>query len=883
MRSWTDRPQTHRAVAAAALALALLAGCAAPARPATVPSSAILEVANRTPRPQDIYVDGQRIGRVAPGARARFRALPARDVSLRAQPPEGGVTAETQARLAADTAAVWEVTAGDAPLAAPAGLGSLALTNALARDIEVSIDGVRVATLFVDERRLVPDVAAGPHAVEAVALVDGRRVRRTLDILPDTVTPWTIAAPMGTLRVYNEWNEPAVVAVGGLAGGTVAPGELLVVPDRFIGMLSVEARGATTGAVARAELEIKPGEVTAWHLSQSGGAVLVVNRAGEALAVAVDGEGRGLVAPLEELRVEGLAPGAHVVEVGGADSGVRLSREVRLGSGEQAVWAVDPRFGAVRIVNTSPEAQALYLDGAPVRDLAPGETATLDAVKRGPHRLAAVGRASRQRQDFEVHARPEATETWWLAGATGALVVDNRRDEALRVYVDAQPRGVVEAGQVYTLEDVAAGERLLEAVGQTSGTVFRERLVVEAAAAAIWTVRDPRALVVVENESGEVLRTGGRLAAQAPQVEEGERATFRLPPGPRRIALVGAESGFVYALETTLVEGESVAWSVTRAKGAVVIWNRSGEPLRLALDGEPLGTLEADKDVTLTDVRAGRHTVTADGQLSGAALRWPFVLAPDARTRWEVGPQLATVRVDNRTTEALEVSVDDEVWGRVEPGGLLNLSRMKPGPRALTARSLESGIRYGTELDVAVSRIAVWQVLPAEGTLVVTSDRPGPMELRVDGAPVGTTQGPGDPVTARAPAGTRVIHARALDERTHDFRTGVKVAPDRTTEVHVAREHARLDVVNDTPWTLRVWVGDRLRGESPPGTTLRIADLPPREPVDVRVTSEDAARAWRRTLTLQPREDTTAGPDATWRLLPPPVTRPASPEPTEAR
>ena len=72
---------------------------------------------------------------------------------------------------------------------------------------------------------------------------------------------------------------------------------------RLVGQLSAEARGTTTGAVARADLEVRPGEVTAWHLSESGGSVRVVNRADEPLAVEVDGQGRGLVAPLEEVRV----------------------------------------------------------------------------------------------------------------------------------------------------------------------------------------------------------------------------------------------------------------------------------------------------------------------------------------------------------------------------------------------------------------------------------------------------------------------------------------------------------------------------------------------------------------------------------------------------
>jgi hypothetical protein len=850
-------------------------GCAPAARPATVPNTAVLEVANRTQRPQDIYLDGQRLGRVAPGERARFRALPARTTRLRAQPPEGGVTAQAEAALARDTATEWVIVGEGVLLPEPPRLGSIALTNALARDVDVFLDDVRVATLFAGEHRVLPDVAAGAHALEAVSPAEGRRVRRTLDVLPDTITPWTIAAPMGAVRVYNEWNEPAEVMLGGYAAGTVAAGELLVVPDRFVGQLSAEARGTQTRAVARAELDVRPGEITAWHLAESGGAVRVVNKAGEPLAVEVDGQGRGLVAPLDELLVEGLSPGRHVVTVGGAHTGIRLAREVRLGSGERAEWAVDPRFGAVRVVNTSPEPQIVYLDGERRADLPPGGTLALERVRTGPHRLSAVGATSRLRQDHEIHARAEEGVTWWLAGATGTVVVDNRRDEALRVFVDAQPHGLVEAGQIVSLEEVAAGERLLEAVGQESGRVFRERLVVGAPAVTVWTVRDPSALLVVENGSGEVLRTGGRLAAQTSHLEKGGRFTFRLPPGPRRVALVGADTGFVYALETTLVDGETAPWSVTAPKGAVVVWNRSGEPLRLALDGEPLGVLAPDRDLSLADVRAGRHVVQAEGRVSGAALRWPFVLQPEGRARWEVGPQLATVRVDNRTDEPLEVSVDGTVWGRVEPGAVLSLARVTPGPHAFAARAVKTGVRYGTALDVDVAKVAVWQVLPAEGTVLVTSARPAPMEVRLDGQPIGTTTGPGDPVTTHTPTGTRIVHGRALDERTSDWLTAVSVAADRTTEVHIPPERARVEIVNDTPWTVRVWLGDRLVGEPPAGTTLRLVDVAPRVPVEVRVITADGARVWRRSLSVVPREDAPPGtPDLTWRLLPPPVTRP---------
>lgn len=879
-----SRSISGRIVALVALLSALgagLVGCAEAPRDATVPNTAVLEVANRTSRPQDVFLDGQRLGRVAPGARVRFHALPAADVRLLAQPPDGGVTDDVRAALIAGVPFVWSIQGDGEVLPEPPGLGAIALTNGIGRDVEVYLDDRRVASLFADGRRVLSEVPAGPHTLEAVSPSDGRRVRRTLDVIPDAVTPWTVVAPMGTLKVFNEWNEAAVILVSGLDCGTIQPGDTLVIPNRFAGPLSVEAQGARTRAVAREALDVRAGEVTEWHLAESGGAVSVINRANETLAVEIDGVGKGLVAPLDELHVDDLPPGKHVITVGGADTGVRLSREVRLGTGERAVWAVDPRFGAVRVVNTSPEVQLVYLDGAPRYELPSGDSVTLDDVPIGPHTLAAVGTTSRTRQDHPVHARAEASATWWLRGSVGTVVVDNRREEALRVYIDARYRGVVEPGQVMTLDEVAAGARLAEAVGQDSARVFRERIDVPPGDPAVWTVRDPSARLAIENLSGEVLRAGGTLAAQASHVAPGTRFTFRLPPGARRVALVGADTGFVYALETTLVDGESAAWSVTPPKGAVVVYNRSGEPLRLSLDGEPIGTLAPNDDIVLDAVRAGRHTVQGQGALSGAALRWPFVLAADARARWEVGPQFAQVRVDNRTDEALSIAVDGQVWGRAEPGGLLQLARLAPGVRAFEARGERTGIRYGSEMHVQVARVAVWQVLPAEGTLVVTTSRPDPMEVSIDGTPIGTTTGPGDPVTGRAAAGGRLVEARALTPGGTDFRAPQRVGPDRTSEVHIPPETVRLDVVNDTPWTVRVFAAEKLSGEVPAGATLRIPGVPPRVAVDLRAVTEDGAHLWRRTVTVPSRESD-GGPDEVWRLLPPPVQRPTPAGPPAA-
>ncbi len=845
----------------------LSAGCRPPER-ARVGATAMLEVINPTDKAHEIFMAGQRIGRVAPKARVRFRSLPGRVVTLSATPIGGDASVTTQASLHPGEIEFWIIADAEQVESLPPGFGSIAVANDLGRDVELRLDERRVGSLFAGESRMVDDIPAGSYLASAVVTTTRERLLRTLDVLEGTVTSWRLDAPMGIVALHNSWDEAVSVTLAGLDVGRVAAGDSVDYPKQFAGRTMIEVTGEMSRSVVREVLTVLPDEVTVFTLADGDGSVRVTNLTEESLAVAIDGRVREILPAQESQTFSGMPPGVLRVEVVGSETGMRLSRTLRLTGGEQAHWQVDPRYGTMRIYNASPERQLIYVDGHRSETVAPGERVHLRRVAVGEHIVSVVGEQSLVRRDHSLSVTPAASPQLIIRGSTGGVVLHNQRDEPLRLYLDSAPVGEVAAGHSLQVESIPTGRRLMEAVGLDSGHVVREQIEIDEDQMARLNVRDDRGLLAIRNRSGEALATGPLLSRQAPVIYPDEEAVFNLSAGSRGITLRGQGTGFLYRMDVTLKPDERTEWTIGPPTASFLVFNRSGEEIEVSLAGASLGRLPPGDDMLIPDLPAGRHLFTVEGLRSGALLERRVAPQPEARGSWEIRPQLARMRVQNQTAEALEIFKDGRPYGRVEAGGVIGLGNLAPGEHRFEARGLRTGARFESTQEVTARQSGLWRIQPAEGTVLVSSAHGTAERVSLNGREVGLLGGPEERVTAAAPAGMRAIQIDPRDTGP-SHREVLKVSPERTTQVHVSPTALVVQVVNETQFAVNVrWEG-RVLAEIGPGATTEIPGLPTRKPVVLRATTEEGRGSFQRTFRLMvPEHEPTDVPATRWILTP---------------
>lgn len=858
-------PRTFNLLLVCAMALTLVGACGEE-KPRSAAPTATLEVVNQTPSDQEVFFEGRRLGTVRSGTRVRYRFLPPGTADLAAQGAPLADSPRRAADLHPDVPYVWELTAGDATLPLPPPLGILAVENRLGRDVKLTLDGLPLGNVFAFEKRVFGDVPSGDHTLEAVSLVDDREVRTPVRILPAVVTTFPLSAPMGSLRVVNDWDEPVALSLGESRIATIPPRATHISEYRFAGVLVASATGLRTAGTARTQLEIRDGEVTEWRLSAAGGAIEIENASSVSLIVAVDGEARAVARAGETAKISPLSPGAHRVEVAATEGTLRLARSIHLGGGERARWLVDPRYGTFRVRNSSLEPVLLYLDGQQRRTLEPTEEYVFTQVATGRHSAAIVGLRSRTRQDTRVSVSAETQATWDIRGPAGRLSVENGSGETLRIFLDAKPQGRVAPGATVVLEPVPAGDWLVEAVGDDTGRVLRHPARIAQGETHSWIARLPEGAVLVVNRSGETLVPSPALRAQHDTVPDGSTLRFRVPVGRVRLQLRGQRTGLPYALDAVTTDGPELRWEIAPPAGSLVVHNRSREPMRIALDGAVVAEVPDGRDLTLEEIEAGDHVLQASGRGSGAVLVWRVKLAPERQAQWTLEPQFARLRVWNRTSEPLEVSVDDAPFGLVTPGEILMLGGLIPGRRAVSARGLDTGLRHGAELDVAIGRVDVWQVKPANGVVSVINPRPAAVVVALDGQVIGSAP----PLSRGKLVFDATTGEHQVDVWEGDYgrmaRTLVSVAPDRTISLEIPSAEVRLRIRNATEAPLRIFERGRLLGEVGPDAVLD-ATAPHAPRLELRAVTLDGLVEWRHLVIPSARGD------ARWTVAPPPAAR----------
>lgn len=859
----TTRPSRGPSLVAFAVVCALTApGCgAAPVVPAATPDGATLEVVNLTDQRRSVHLEEAQIGTIEPGARARFRHLPAGGVTVSAEPAWDAVGDALRAELSLRAGAVTEwVLEGGRPEPPP--LAELVVDNRWPRNLVVWADGARLGTVLSGDQRTFFTVAAGSRRLRARA-EDGEALEITAELLADEPWTWVVQAPRGVVEVVNDSGEAVAITVDGIERGRAASGEVLRIEECPSGDHVLVARALGSGSTRRTILTVDPGRPERWELSAGRAEVLVHNGSDEPVDVRVVG-GAGAAQRIEPGatgRLTDLSIGTVVAEALGVESGVPHRQRFAARPGQTLQWRIDAVRHTLRVVNATHRPLALYVGGVERAVVASVGEEVLAFQGRPPWQVTAVSRDAGLVFRRAVEAEEPRTSTWQITTERGALHVTNRRGEAVELFMDARAIGRVGVGEETTFTGVGGGERLIEAVGLRTGAVIRERRSFAGEGVERWQIEDPRATLVVTNLTGQRLLVDGALAQQKMSLDEGERTLFSVRPGRQVVRLQGVASGLVWQRGLELAAGAVVEWRVAPGRGVVEVRNDLSESLAITMDDAPRGRVEPGQRLLLDGVSAGRHALRAEGQDTGRVVTGQRVVEAEGHTVWRVAPRPAYLVVVNESDEALAVRLDGRPYGRVEARSRQGIGQLAPGERRVEAAGLRSGWLHEASILLRDGGSDTLTVPAPRAVLVVDNRSPEAVRARVDDEVIGEVPAGATAARLSAPAGRRRVTLEGV-ETGHARTWRAELVAAHALHLVVPAASARLVVANRSGAPVVVYVGDRRLAELDADGDVIVDDL---APGPWRLEARDSEGR----TTHRERRRVLAGETASWELVAP--------------
>jgi hypothetical protein len=870
-----------------AVAVFFGAGCATGRpEPKALDEGAVIEVVNRLPGPERVWIRGRAEGVVAGGARMRVRWLSPGPATIEITPLidselGGEPTLTAHVELVQGRHELIEI---PGPEPTPPALGGLRVDNQLAGPVTLSLDDRTLGTVLAGDAARYRDIPSGTHTVRAREGESGLALEESIAIAPDAEVVWNIAAPRGGVSLINDGDEPVTLSVDGRDAGRMEPGGRLDLDQLLAGSHLLRLRGVQSGRTDDRRVQVVAGERVETRVTSPRSEIEVVNRTSERIILSTttlgpddaarepDGAPRVEVelAPGQRHLLSDREPGELVLRARGEPSGLPYREAMVLPAGQRVRWEIQSVRASVRLDNGTERPLWVKVEGTDRKEmLAPGATKMIDGLPVAPIQLLVVDRDRTLVLRRTIEPGEDRTASWKITAPTGSLAVDNRGPEALVVYADARRVGRVEAARQVVLTGVPVGHRLLEAVGADSGHVSRgERDIVEGEAAA-WTVEDPLASLVVTNATDETLLTEGVLAVDEASIAPGGRALLRIPAGTQDLRVVGAESNVGRRHRVTAHPGEVLEWRVSPAVGRLLVTNALDEAMSVSVDGVDYGRVAPRGRLAIPDLRPGRRQLRAEGTSGERVLVETKSIPPDGEAHWALAPEDSRLLVFNESAEALSVTVDGRPYGRVEAHTRRGFAKVPTGDHELVLTALRAGWRDVRRLSLAEGTTTTIRVQPPGAVLVVANRSGEGQRILIDGALVAElgSEAVSEPLAIEA-GHRRVVGEGMKSGAVRVWR--VDVSASQTVHLEVPPSRARLVVVNRGASVLTVRVNGSQVGTVAPGDNLIVDDLPVGE-FDLEALGPDGQAAYRERRTLEP------GETASWLL---PALPEEVPEPT---
>ena len=855
----------------AVVCLVVFGACASTERAGEAPHGATLEVANRASVDVSIDVRGRVELTVHAGTRARVHDLLPGTAPVVARATTGGAGVferRDTVTLADGKSTTWVVlpdAAGGEPLPDPPALATLIVTNTTTEHVRVSLDGAVLGRVFAGETRRFDDLTSGPHALVALPDDDSAQARAALELVPGGETTWTVANVGGTVHIENRTSESLTVSVDGAERTHITPGATW---DGMVALGTHVLSGVSEPSQKPYEstLTVLADQPVVWIVTAGQAELVVDNRSGEAITVAVAGQSIP-VARGASVIVSDIPTGPVAIDAVGS-SGMTYAGRIDLAPGQRAHWAAERVLGSVRVVNRTGRKLWIYTKPKGGSEDEAGELGSdtpvlLRNLARAPIGLSAIDPIGKRRYTTEIDLSEVPAGTWTIMPATGSLAIENERDELVTVFANALRVGDVPPNATQVFPGIGVGDALVESLGGRTGYVQHSRTSITEDRVALVVLPDPTAFVLVENATGEPLATRGVLADQVARLAEGSVTRFRMRAGKLRLTAVGNDSGLVYQTDVNATSDAPARWVVRQTPASLMVWNRMNEALAITVDDRAVGSIGPDENLTVDGLAPGKRTVQAVGLASGTLHSEVVNLAPAGEEHMSFTMKLAAIVIENRASEVVGVTIDGEPWGEVAANATHGFANLRTGKHKVEFDYRSSHRVSETDIEAREGqRVLVVAEVPMALVVVQNGSRQAARVL-VDGQPIATVAADAPPTLVHVPAGPRLVQFERLGDHTVvSFR--LDFWADSAIHLPVPPPDARLVVVNREQHATEIRFGELVVGTVDADSSM-IFDALPDDTNTLTARSPDGTVTHSELRHFQP------GETSTWVLEPSPV------------
>jgi len=542
----------------------------------------------------------------------------------------------------------------DLALAVPT--GSVQIMNKTGEAIILHIDGRRSANIPDNTTHTESGLLRGVRDLMAVGDRTKRVHRHTIhiaDAAGQTLT-WDLTAASGTLVIKNTTDQELLLSLGDQSLGTLAAQSVREFDSLPMGANQLSAAVAGSESTWRTDILLSTNQKNQWTVSDTHGAVMVVNERTEAIEIHHHNRTLAVVPPNQAMLLDRLAAGKQPLVAFGTTSHRTERKAIHVNAQHGQRWVLGPTATQLHVINKMPEEVSIYVDRLLMGAVAANGEVIFTQLSAGKRVLEAVGAMSGKRISRTRDMAPDQTTAWDVQAAVGQLRVTNRTDETLLTPPGMRHQAEhIVVGQPMDFS-IPVGTQQVHLIGQDSGQSYGKRLTITAGKNSVWEVQPMMGKLHVfnrtaESQSIQIDRTpAGTVAA-------GKQRTFGLRSGPHRLVATAEKSGMAIANTARIVHGHSASWTLRPAQATVRIVNNTGEVLDLRLNGETLGHLEADGERLYGPFPPGAHKFSALGRWSGSGQEAALTLRGGRTDTWEVLPQYGSVQIQNQRLESIRV------------------------------------------------------------------------------------------------------------------------------------------------------------------------------------------------------------------------------------
>ncbi len=785
-------PSSRRALMATVSIV--LIGCAHTAPPPAPPSR--LVVKNASAQPYRLFVDRDYLLEVGPARSILVHNLPNRSYTLSASNGQEELAAEIDP---GDGSSLLEF-----PITGSAEVvdrtASLALENPTRQDLELSLDDEVIGRSYSRSRSLFDNLPAGTKTVVFTNLHTGGKWHRNLELPALTLTPYTVAAPVASLSFTNDSQEALMLRIL-RQEIRINAGEARLFADLPTGTQTLHVRFLGTGRTMTLKETLQPDQEKLVRLSDASGNVTIENRLPQSAEVFLASERIATIEAGTSYTIRGLSPGQVLLS---AQSGTsHFQQPFVIAPDSTQTWLLDAGNTQLLVRNRIGETVTLHVDDREVMKI-PNLQAVRFPIKPGPHDVSVHSDATGHTSSRHLNIPGGRLVELSFGPLPGRLYIENRTAQTLRFFRNGVPLDMLQPGQWAEHSGLPLGTNLIEVLDEVGTTIQTKKLSIgpREAPRAELVVSTTESEVRVRNETGETVRIGPPARLEERALGDGEEVLVLVPGTKGVLKVKGVQTGNRYDRKIAAGSEEPLLIVLAPVTGGIVVQNGTKKTMTIKLDGEPWGDLAPGKSLRRDRVAPGQHRLMAlvEGSAYGEV---SCRLIEDSWYVWMLQEKTASLRVLNRTDEALRLFREGSPAGVLTAGTEVNFAHLEPGPVIVAAVGEKSGQYHQFTFQAQAEKNLQWKILPAAGGVHFHGLEGASAAIAVNGTPVlNVPAGAQEPIALPLAPGIQSI--RVVLEDGDEFVAVVRVTSTLYSTLHVRHGSPRVTLRNETTLPLEV-------------------------------------------------------------------------------